>query len=52
MGLQAAQRILSAKDPLSAMGDISTAFPALANSLSKLVASPKLKAEVNRLQKR
>ena len=52
MGLQAAQRILSAKDPLSAMGDISTAFPALSNSLSKLVASPKLKAEVNRLQKR
>ncbi|QDZ26018.1 UDP-glucose glycoprotein glucosyltransferase [Chloropicon primus] len=51
MGLQAAQRILDAKDPLGVMQDISTTFPALAGSLSKMIASPKLKTEVNRLQK-
>ena len=52
MGLQAAQRILDARDPLGVMQDISTTFPALAGSLSKMKASSKLKSEVNRLQKK
>ena len=45
LGLQAAQRILGAADPLRLLTEISQNFPGLAESLSKSAVDPELRAE-------
>lgn len=46
LGLQAAQRILAAADPLAALADVAQNFPALAGALSRLEVAAPLRAEV------
>lgn len=45
LGLQAAQRVLGAADPLHLLTEISQNFPGLAESLSKSAVEPELRAE-------
>ena len=46
MGVQAAQRISQAADPLKLLADISQSFPTLVSSLSKLPVNKSLAGEV------
>lgn len=46
LGLQAAQRILGAADPLRLLTEISQNFPGFAESLSKSAVDDGLRAEV------
>lgn len=50
LGLQAAQRICSASDPLRSLSDISQNFPNLAAVLSRTAVSKELRAELRRNQ--
>jgi UDP-glucose:glycoprotein glucosyltransferase len=45
LGLQATQRIVSSRDPLREMVDVSQNFPSLAGSLSRLKLDPEVRAE-------
>ena len=50
LGLQASQRVLSSKTPLSTLADICQNFPFTARSLSKLPVNRELASEVQHMQ--
>jgi hypothetical protein len=51
LGLQAAQRIRAASDPLRALGEAAQAFPNLAAPLSRVAVPEPLRGELRQLHK-
>jgi UDP-glucose:glycoprotein glucosyltransferase len=51
LGVQAAQRVLAASDPLRALTEIAQNFPNVAAALSRVAVAPELTSELKRLRR-